>query len=382
MVDSIIIGAGIAGSVVARELAEQGNKQVLVLEQRNHIGGNCYDQLDEYGILIHVYGPHIFHTNNEQVYKYLSRFTQWTHFGHEVVAKVGSQLLPIPFNLNTLQQVYGTEKGDLLKKKLIDTYGMDERVSIMELRKNPDPELQEVAEYVYEHVFLHYTMKQWGQRPEDISEEVTSRVPVLISYDNRYFQDRYQGMPKDSYTSMFRQLLNHENIEVALGTDARQRLKLKEDGIYLDGKLFTGDVVYTGALDELYEEKYGQLPYRTLDFQFEHLDQDNFQGHSVVNYTVDEDFTRITEFKQLTRQIDAQGTTIVREYPGAYTKAKGQIPYYAILNSENKSLYEKYKADANKYPQLHLLGRLAEYQYYNIDAMVERALVLSKELIK
>ena len=381
MTDSIIIGAGVAGSVVARELAERGGKKVLVLERRSHVGGNCFDQLDENGILIHLYGPHIFHTNKEQVYKYLSRFTQWTQFGHEVVAKVGKQLLPIPFNLNTLHQVYGKEKGDALEIKLVRDYGMDQRVSIMELRKNLDPDLQEVAEYVYEHVFLHYTMKQWGQRPEDISEEVTSRVPVLISYDNRYFQDCYQGMPKDGYTKMFQNLLNHENIKVELEVDARQRLTLHEEGIYLDGSLFKGEVIYTGPLDELYDCKYGQLPYRTLDFQFEHLDLEDFQGHSVVNYTMDEDFTRITEFKHLTRQIDAKGTTVVREYPGAYTGLKGQIPYYAILNPENNSLYEQYKVDAEKYKQLYLLGRLAEYQYYNIDAMVERALMMSNEII-
>lgn len=382
MIDSIVIGAGIAGSVIARELAEQGGKRVLMLEQRNHVAGNCFDQLDDYGILVHEYGPHIFNTNREEVYEYLSRFTKWIHFGHEVVAKVASKLLPIPFNLNTLHQVYGKEKGDLLEKKLIASYGMDQRVSIMELRKNTDPDMQEVAEYVYEHVFLHYTMKQWGQRPEDIAEEVTSRVPVLISYDNRYFQDRYQGMPKDGYSKMFQQILDHENIEVELGIDARQRLSLKEDGIYLDGSLFTGDVVYTGALDELYHNKYGQLPYRTLDFRFEHLKVDDFQGYSVINYTMDEEFTRITEFKHLTRQTNTQGTTIVREYPAAYTGEKEQIPYYAILNPENKSLYEQYKADADKYQNLYLIGRLAEYQYYNIDAMVERALMVSKEILK
>lgn len=382
MIDSIIIGAGIAGSVMARELAEKGGKQVLVLEQRNHVGGNCFDQLDETGILIHKYGPHIFHTDKEQVYEYLSRFTSWIHFGHEVVAKVHSQLLPIPFNLNTLHQVYGKDRGDSLEKKLVASYGMGQRVSIMELRKNVDPDLQEVAEYVYEQVFLHYTMKQWGQRPEDISEEVTARVPILISYDNRYFQDRYQGMPKDGYSKLFHQLLDHNNIEVELGIDARQRLSLKDNGIYFDGNLFKGEVIFTGALDELYECKYGQLPYRTLDFQFEHLDVDDFQGYSVINYTVDEEFTRITEFKHLTRQEKAKGTTIVREYPGPYTGAKGQIPYYAILNPENNSLYEQYKADANQYPNLYLIGRLAEYKYYNIDAMVERALMMSKEIIK
>lgn len=382
MIDYIIVGAGIAGSVAARQLAEKGNKNVLILEQRNHIGGNCYDKLDEHGILVHEYGPHIFHTNLEQVYEFLSRFTQWIHFGHEVVAKVGDQLLPIPFNLNTLYQVYGQEKAKVLEDKLIQTYGINNRVSIMELRKNPDPQLQEVAEYVYQNVFLYYTMKQWGQRPEDVSEEVTSRVPVLISYDNRYFQDRYQGMPLDGYTSMFHHLLDHPNIQVELGVTAKSRLEFKEDGIYFDGQLFNGEVIYTGALDELYECEYGQLPYRTLDFHFEYMDCDSFQGHSVVNYTVDEDFTRITEFKFLTRQQDTEGTTIVKEYPGPYTGEKNQIPYYAILNSENQKQYEKYVAKASVHKNLHLLGRLAEYKYYNIDAMVERGICMCDEILK
>ena len=382
MADCIIVGAGIAGSVAARQLAEEGNKKVLILEQRNHIGGNCYDAFDEHGIMIHEYGPHIFHTNLDHVYEYLSRFTQWIHFGHEVVAKVQDQLLPIPFNLNTLYQVYGQEKGKILEDKLVQEYGANQRVSIMELRKNSDPQLQEVAEYVYENVFLYYTMKQWGQRPEEVSEEVTSRVPVLISYDNRYFQDRYQGMPLDGYTSMFQKLLNHPNIQVELGVKARDRLELKEDGIYFDGQLFEGEVIYTGALDELYQCEYGRLPYRTLDFQFEFHDCDSYQGHSVVNYTVDEDFTRITEFKFLTRQQDAKGTTIVKEYPAAYTGEEGQIPYYAILNSENQALYEKYLQKASGYQNFHLLGRLAEYKYYNIDAMVDRGMRMCKEILE
>ena len=382
MTDCIIIGAGIAGSVAARQLAEEGNKKVLILEQRNHIGGNCYDVLDEHGIMIHEYGPHIFHTNLEHVYEYLSRFTQWIHFGHEVVAKVQDQLLPIPFNLNTLYQVYGQEKGKILEEKLVREYGANQRVSIMELKKNSDPQLQEVAEYVYENVFLYYTMKQWGQRPEEVSEEVTSRVPVLISYDNRYFQDRYQGMPLEGYTSMFEKLLDHPNIQVELGVQAQDRLELKEDGIYFDGQLFEGEVIYTGALDELYQCEYGRLPYRTLDFQFEYHNCDSYQGHSVINYTVDEDFTRITEFKFLTRQQDAKGTTIVKEYPAAYTGEEGQIPYYAILNPDNQNLYGKYLQKASVYHNFHLLGRLAEYKYYNIDAMVDRGMRMCKEILE
>lgn len=384
MYDSIVIGAGIAGSVTARQLAEKGNQKVLVVEKRDHIGGNCYDRPDDYGILVHEYGPHIFHTNMEDVFAFLSRFTAWNLYenGHQVVANVGGRLIPVPFNLNTLHMVYEKDLADTLEKKLIDAYGEGSRVPIMKLRENPDPQIQAIAQYVYENVFLKYTMKQWGQTPDEISPEVTGRVPVLISYDNRYFQDQYQGVPADSFTEMFARMLDHENITVRTGTDAKEILEFGEETIRLEGQEFKGHVIFTGALDELYDCRYGRLPYRSLRFAFEHLAQDDFQdGHSVVNYTVSEDFTRITEFKYLTRQKDTDGTTIIREYPFAYTGAPGEIPYYAIMNPDNQALYQKYKALADRLTNMHLLGRLAEYQYYNIDVMTKKALELADQLI-
>ncbi len=386
MYDSIVIGAGIAGSTAARQLAEKGNRKVLVIEKRDHIGGNCYDRLDEYGILVHEYGPHIFHTDMEDVFSYLSRFTEWNLYenGHQVVADVNGKLIPVPFNLNTLHMVYDKDLADILEKKLLDCYGEGSRVAIMELRKNPDLQIQAIAQYVYENVFLKYTMKQWGQTPEEISPEVTGRVPVLVSYDNRYFQDKYQGVPLHGFTAMFERMLDHENITVLTGTDAANLLEFKDSNaeIWFEGRKFEGSVIYTGELDQLYGLKYGRLPYRSLRFDFEHLDQEDFQnGHSVVNYTVSEDFTRITEFQYLTGQKDASGTTIVREYPFAYSGAEGEIPYYAIMNPENETLYQKYKKLAEHYPNLHLLGRLAEYRYYNIDAMTKKALELAETLL-
>ena len=378
MFDSVIIGAGVAGSVAARELAESG-RSVLVLEQRDHIGGNCYDEPDEHGILIHKYGPHIFHTKEKKAYDYLSRFTDWYAFGHEVVANVYGKLIPVPSNLNTLHTVYEKEKADTLEKKLIETFGMGSRVPILKLREQEDPEIRQIADYVYENIFLHYTMKQWGQTPEEIDPAVTGRVPVVISYDNRYFQEPWQGMPLHGYTPMFEKMLDHPKIRVETGVDARSRIRFEEDQVILDGEPFCGEVIYTGPVDELFNCCFGRLPYRSLRFDFEYLDQEDYQGHSVVNYTVSEDFTRITEFKYLTGQ-KAPGTTIVREYPFAYTGAEGEIPYYSIANEANQALYEKYRALTEKIPNVWLLGRLAEYKYYNIDAMVMKALELTEKI--
>lgn len=368
MYDCIIIGSGIAGAAAARVLAEEQGRKVLVLEKKHHIGGNCYDGKDEYGILVHWYGPHIFHTGNEEVYEWLSRFTDWYAFGHEVVARVGDKLLPVPFNLNTLKMVYGEEKAAVLEKKLVDTFGFGARVPILKLREQQDEDLRAIADYVYENVFLRYTMKQWGQTPEEIDPAVTGRVPVVISYDNRYFGDKYQGMPLDGFTPMFEKMLAHPNIEVRTNTNAKDVLVISEEEgkVLLDGQEFHGTVIYTGPVDELFDCRFGRLPYRTLRFDFEHYDRPDYQGHSVVNYTVSEDYTRITEFKYLTGQ-KANSTTIVKEYPFAYTGAEGEIPYYAIMNEENNALYRKYADLAAKLPDFHLLGRLAEYKYYNID---------------
>lgn len=380
MFDSVIIGAGVAGCVAARDLAESGRK-VLILEQRDHIGGNCYDEKDEHGILIHKYGPHIFHTKEQKAYDYLSRFTDWYAFGHEVVANVHGKLIPVPFNLNTLHMVYEQEKADALEKKLIDAFGLESRVPILKLREHEDPEIREIADYVYENIFLHYTMKQWGQTPEQIDPAVTGRVPVLISHDNRYFQEPWQGMPLHGYTLMFEKMLDHENITVEIGVDARSRVTFSEGSVSLDGQVFTGDVIYTGPLDELFDCRFGRLPYRSLRFDFEYYDKPDYQGHSVVNYTVSEDFTRITEFKYLTGQ-QAEGTTIVKEYPFAYTGAEGEIPYYSIANEANQKLYEQYRGLVEHIPNVWLLGRLAEYKYYNIDAMVLKALELTDKIKK
>ena len=381
--DVWVAGAGYAGAVAARALAEKG-KKILVLERRDHIGGNAYDCLDEAGVLIHKYGPHIFHTNDKKAFEFLSRFTQWRRYQHRVIANLprdnpeavpagkktdGRFFFPVPFNLDSLKNAFGEVEGKRLGQKLLDAYPAHGQVTILELRQNPDPEISAIADYVYEHVFVHYTMKQWGQTPEEISPATTARVQVRRSRDDRYFQDAYQGMPAQGYTKMFERMLDHPNIEVRLNTDARPALKE-----------FQGPIIDPGQVDELFDYQYGPLPYRTLDFQFETLPQDVFQTHGTVNYTVDQDYTRITEFKRLTGQKLPGVTTIVKEYSRAYTGAEGETPYYAIINPENNALYAKYKAEADKKPQLHLLGRLAEYKYYNMDAIAARALDLAERL--
>ena len=382
--DVLVVGVGYAGAVAARALAEKG-KRVLVLERRSHVAGNAYDRPDEAGVLIHQYGPHIFHTNNKRVFDWLSRFTKWRDYQHRVVADIpdgqgGRLRYPVPFNLTSLETAFGTEEGRRLGEKLIAAYGAEKKVTILELRQNPDPEIASLADYVYEHVFVHYTMKQWGQTPEEIDPNTTARVPVFLSRDDRYFQDTYQGMPLEGYTPMFEKMLDHPNITVELGTDALKRLELSGEQILVDGEAFAGPVIYTGQADELFGFRFGPLPYRTLDFDFETLSQDDFQGYGTVNYTVDEAFTRITEFKHLTGQILPGVTTIVREYSKAYSGAQDETPYYAIINPENNALYAKYQQEAGKFGNLYLLGRLAEYKYYNMDAIAARALELADSM--
>ena len=383
--DCLVIGAGFAGAVTAGELARKKNQKVLVLERRNHVGGNAYDCPDDAGILIHQYGPHIFHTTSQRVYDYLSQYTGWLPYQHRVVANIpdgqgGRMQYPVPFNLTSLETAFEPEEGKRLGDKLMAAYGAEKKVTILELRQNPDPEIAALADYVYGHVFVHYTMKQWGQTPEEIDPNTTARVPVFLSRDDRYFQDTYQGMPLEGYTPIFEKILDHPNITVELGTDAASRLTLIDGKILLDGVEFTGPVIFTGAVDEFFGLRHGRLPYRTLDFDFETLPVDYFQSHATVNYTVDEPYTRITEFKRLTGQDKPGVTTIVREFSKAYTGAPDETPYYAIINEENNALYAQYKAEADKYPNLHLLGRLAEYKYYNMDAIILRALELVDRL--
>lgn len=372
--DWIIVGAGMTGAVAARTLAEAG-KNVLVLEKREHIAGNAYDELDREGVLIHRYGPHIFHTNDEEVWQFLSRFTQWRTYRHKVLAEIDGEYMPVPFNLNSMVIAFGFRKAEQMKKALLEKYGEGNNVSITELRAAEEPLLRELAEFVYENVFKYYTVKQWGVKPEDIDPSVTARVPVRISKENGYFTDKYQGMPLEGYTPMFASMLEHPAITLRLNADARDLLTLQEGKILFEGVPFEGKVLYTGPLDELFGYAYGRLTYRSLDFVFETLKKEYAQLCGTVNYTVSENYTRITEFKHLTGQ-KCPVTTVMKEY----SKPCGEtdIPYYPVSNEETRALYARYLSEAEKYPALVLGGRLGEFRYYNMDAAAASALRLCR----
>ena len=376
--DAVVVGSGFAGSVVARELAERKGSRVLIIEKRAQIGGNMYDEYDEAGILVHRFGPHIFHTNDKRAFDYINRFTRWRDYQHEVLANWFGTYIPVPFNKNSMEIVWGKEKAASRIQKLIVT----------ELRAQKDPELSEIADFVYENVFLYYTQKQWGLTPDEVDPSVVARVPVFISRDNRYFQDAYQGMPADGYTVLFENMLSHENIDVALNVEAESVLGLEFastdkdaplSAIAIKNRRFDGPIVYTGPLDELFLARFGHLPYRTLDFVYETYDQEHFQPCGTVNYTVTEDYTRITEFKYLTGQ-DSDKTTIMKEYSHSYTDPTTQIPYYAIINDENNAHYERYRRLTASLPNFFPIGRLAEYRYYNMDVIIGRALQLADKL--
>ena len=382
--DAIVVGAGFAGTVAARQLAEVSGRKVAIIEKRSHLAGNAYDCLDEQGVLIHAYGPHIFHTVHERVYHYLSRFTEWRHYEHEVQAYIHGTFIPVPFNLNSVRLSFDEEKAGALTELLISRYGKGARIPIIELKKSEDLLLRELAEYVYENVFLHYTEKQWGLKPEEIDPAVTARVPVLVDWDDRYFQDPYQGIPRDGYDQLFKNMLDHPGIEVFLELDARNLIGFFEadddpgryQTITIDGETYDGIVIYTGALDELCGERFGMLPYRSLDFVYRRYDKNPVQPCGTVNFTVDRDYTRTSEYTWLTGQkIDR--STVAEEYPRPYTDPSRQIPYYPVIGEENLSFYRQYADLFSELPSFHALGRLAEYRYYNMDQIVLRALELT-----
>lgn len=375
MYDAIVAGSGFAGSVAARELAEKG-KKVLLMEKRKHTGGNMYDVPDENGISVHIYGPHIFHTNSEEVFSYINKFSKWKTFYHRVTGKIDGKFVPIPFNFKSMEMLLGQDRAENLKKLLKGYYPGLAKISVNGLMDCNNSLINELGNYVFEKVFLNYTAKQWGIPAKEVDTSVLNRVPVVLGYEEGYFQDKYQCMPEVSYTRVFENMLSHKNIEVKTDTNALDFLTVKEGRIYFDGKPYENPVIYTGAVDELFNYEYGQLAYRSAKMVFEKHNVKYFQDSPVVNYPNENEYTRITEFRHFYSDKKGDTTTILKEIPLAYDKNAeyGNIPYYIIPGEKNVSVYNLYKNKALAIKNLYLCGRLAEYRYYNMDACIESAL--------
>ncbi|WP_028950479.1 UDP-galactopyranose mutase [Sulfurihydrogenibium subterraneum] len=382
MFNYIVIGSGFAGSVIAERIANVLNEKVLIIEKRNHIGGNCYDYKNKDGIIIHKYGPHLFHTNYKEVFDYLSNFTDWNIYHHRVLAFIDGKKVPIPFNLNSLYLTFPESLAKRIEEKLLKKYPYNSKVPILDLKKENDKDLRFLADYIYQKVFLNYTVKQWGLKPEDIDPEVTARVPVFIGKDDRYFSDKYQAIPTEGYTKIFERMLNHSNIKLMLNTDFKEVISIDFESkkIYFFGQEFKGKLIFTGMIDELFNFKYGYLPYRSLDLRFETVEKEWFQEVATVNYPNDYDFTRITEFKHI-HPASTEKTTILKEYSKQYIPNK-DIPYYPVFTKENQKLYNRYKEEAEKFENIILVGRLAEYRYYDMDDVIKRALEVFEEKVR
>lgn len=381
MFDYVVVGAGLSGCVIAERIANVLGKKVLIIEKRNHVGGNCYDYVDENGIIVHKYGPHIFHTDYKDVFDYLSNFTEWRLYEHRVLGDINGYKVPIPFNFTSIKTLFPSELADRIIGKLLNNFGYGNKIPILELKKTNDRDLSFIADFVYKNVFYNYTRKQWGRDPEEIDPSVTARVPIYTSYDNRYFTDKYQMVPEKGYTYMVQNMINNPNIKLLLNTDFREIIKvdLEYRKIYFCGAPFKGKLIFTGMIDELFEYRFGILPYRSLRFVFKTINKEFFQEVATVNYPNNYDFTRITEFKHI-HPVESKNTTIVYEYPEDYSL--GKIPYYPMFTTDARENYFKYLELAKNFDNIILLGRLAEYKYYDMDDVVKRALEVFEEKIR
>ncbi|MGY3052586.1 UDP-galactopyranose mutase [Pedobacter sp. UYEF25] len=360
MFDFLIVGAGFAGSVLAERLASQAGKKVLIIDKRNHIGGNAYDHYDEAGILVHKYGPHIFHTNSADVFDYLSQFTAWRNYQHRVLASVDGQYFQLPVNLNTVNEMYGLN----LNSAQLEDFFASKAEKVKEIKTSEDVVVSKIGRELYEKFFQGYTRKQWDLDPSALNASVAARVPTRTNKDDRYFTDTFQAMPLHGYTKMFERMLNHPNIKVMLNTDYKEVID------ELDFK----KLIFTGPIDEFFDYKFGKLPYRSLEFKFETHDKETYQKTGTINYPNDYAFTRITEFKYLTGQQHAK-TSIVFEFP----QAEGD-PYYPIPMPSNTALYEKYRQLSLETKNTYFVGRLASYKYYNMDQVVAQSLSTFKKI--
>jgi UDP-galactopyranose mutase len=360
MFDYLVVGAGFAGATIAERLAAHGGKTVLLCDRRSHIGGNAYDHYDEAGLLVHKYGPHIFHTNSRQVFEYLSNFTEWRPYQHRVLACVDGQLLPMPINLDTVNRMYGTNFNSFELQEFFRSVAEP----VPHVRTSEDVIVSKVGRELYEKFFRNYTRKQWGLDPSELDASVTSRVPVRTNRDDRYFTDTYQAMPLNGYTRMFERMLAHPNIKILLNAEYRE----------IEPLVPNAEVIFTGPVDEYFDYRFGRLPYRSLEFQFETRSVEVAQPGAVVNYPNENAYTRVTEFKYLTGQ-EHPKTTLVYEF----ARADGD-PYYPVPQPQNAALYKKYQDLAETTHGVHFLGRLGTYKYYNMDQVVGQALTLYAKL--
>lgn len=372
MESCLVIGCGLCGSVIARELAETGIS-VEIWERRDHIGGNMYDYVDEHGFLVQKYGPHIFHTKNKALYDYICRYERWQEYKLTCGAVWNGKYTPTPFNFTTIDTFFPGGKGAHLKKMLKKAFSGKETATVLEVLEHPDPDIREYGEYLFQNDYAPYTAKQWGVSPAEIDPCVLKRVPLRFSYDEGYFDDPYQVMPVNSFTCFFQNLIAHPNIQVKLKIEAMDHLKIKENMFFLDGKKFTTPVFYTGAVDELFDCVYGRLPYRSLCFEWKYEDKESLQPAPVVAYPQEKGYTRITEYKKLPHQSGA-GTSYALEYPLPYREGERMEPYYPVLTAQSQRQYAQYLALAKKVPNLILCGRLADFKYYNMDQALARAL--------
>lgn len=367
MFDFLIVGAGFSGSVLAERIATQLNKRVLLVDRRHHIGGNAYDHFNEAGILVHKYGPHWFHTNDRKVFDYLSQFTEWRYHFHRVRTSVDGQLLPIPINMDTINQLYGMT---LSSPTDVQAYFDSVRIEIENPRNSEEVVVSQVGKDLYNKFFKGYTIKQWEVHPKDLSASVAGRIPTRTNRDDRYFTDKYQCIPKYGYTSLFNKMIDHPNISVLLNTDFRR----------IEHEIKFNKMIYTGPIDTFFDNSYGKLPYRSLRFEHETLNMEYFQSHQQINYPNEYDFTRIVEWKHATGQ-KHHLTTITKEY--SYLADDISEKYYPIPMEENYFIFDKYKAQSQKMKSVFFCGRLADYKYYNMDQVVARALaIFEKQIIQ
>lgn len=376
--DVLVVGAGLCGAAIARELAERG-KTVAIYDRRNHIGGNMYDYRDEHGILVHKYGPHTFHTNNKRLYDFMCRFAEWDEYHLWCGAEIDGQYTPTPFNFKTIDTFFAGEKGEKIKELIKEKYPGQETFTVLEALNCEAQEIREYAKFLFAKDYSLYTAKQWSLKPSEIDPSVLKRVPLRSSYKEGYFEDAYQVMPHTTYVDFFRRLLDHPNITIFLNVEALEHISVKGKEILLDGEPTNKVVIYTGALDELFGCCYGSLPYRSLRFDWKYESIDSLQEAPVVAYPQAEGYTRITEYKKLPIQ-DVAGTSYAVEYPLKYEQGKNE-PYYPVITEESKELYAKYQALADGISGLYYCGRLADFKYYNMDQALARALDVANKII-